>query len=81
MFDPKTGAVGLVQQKDTPGRWWKLTQVDNYKWWRIQATAGKYKGWYLDVQDKPERKGGPYRLKLSRKPGPRSRIKIQVVGQ
>jgi hypothetical protein len=79
-FDPDTGAVSLAKQ-GAPRREWKLTWVRDTEQWLIQATEGKYKGWYLDVEDEPERKGGPYRLKLSKKPGPNSKIKIVEVGQ
>jgi hypothetical protein len=79
-FDPDTGAVGLGKQ-GAPRREWKLTWVRDTEMFLIQATEGKYKGWYLDVEDKPERKDGSFRLKLSKKPGPNSKIKIVEVGQ
>src|SRR5262245_52022165 len=82
--DPRTGEVGLTFRQG-PAAAWKLTRVkDGYT---IQATAGKYKGWYLSVEEKGERvKRGKgfctlYPIKLTKEPGPHSRFEFDAVGK
>src|SRR5262249_5870280 len=66
--DPTTGALSLTK-KEEPGSGWLVSLDDDGT--RFRAAAGKFKGWYLSVEEKGEDKGRYtlYRLELTKKPG------------
>src|SRR5262249_40193450 len=81
--DPKTGSVRLLEKQGHASKW-KLTKVRPFIY-TAQATAGKFRGWYLDVEERGLRRGKGknrytlYRLRLSKKPGPNSNMSFTVV--
>jgi len=80
------GEVTLVAEPGD-GVYWKLTRkgdrLDTFDA-TIQASGGKFDGWYLgfsDAQeqiDKNNRKYKSYRVKLSEKPGPRTNLCVFI---
>jgi hypothetical protein len=80
------GKVTLVA-KPGEGVYWKLTRKNervNIFDATIQASGGKFDGWYLGFSDEQEqiekgnRKYKSYRVKLSEKPGPRTALSIFI---
>lgn len=82
------GKVTLVAELGD-GAYWKLTrkgdQLTSFDA-TFQASGGKFDGWYLDFSDKPEQieqgrfKYEAYRVMLSEKPGPRTKLYIFIDG-
>jgi len=84
----KEGKVTLVAELGD-GAYWKLTGKGvglNSFHATIQASGGKFAGWYLGFSDKQEQiergkfKYEAYRVTLSEKPGPRTNLYIFVDG-
>ncbi len=83
----KDGKVTLVAE---PGEraYWKLTRKGTGHSFdaTLQASGGKFDGWYLGFSDKQERiekgrfKYEAYRVTLSEKPGPRTNLYIFIDG-
>ena len=81
------GKVTLVSEPGD-GAYWKLARKGAGHSFdaTIQASVGKFDGWYLgfsDVQEKIERnnrKHESYRVELSEKPGPRTKLYIFIDG-
>lgn len=82
------GSVVLVA-KPRDGAYWKLTPNANRLFsfdTTIQATAGKFKDWYLSFAEQAEEiekgqsKHKSYRVKLLEKPGPRTELNIFIDG-
>ena len=65
--------------------WFDFSVLDLFFAW-VQASGGKFDGWYLGFSDKQERidkgrfKYEAYRVTLSEKPGPRTNLYIFVDG-
>jgi hypothetical protein len=82
------GKVTLVAELGD-GAYWKLTRKGdrlNSFDATLQASGGKFDGWYLHFSDEPEQieqdrfKYKAYRVKLSEKPGPRMNLYIYIDG-
>jgi hypothetical protein len=81
------GKVTLVAELGD-GAYWKLTRKGTGHSFdaTIQASGGRFDGWYLgfsDIQERIEegnRKYESYRVKLSEKPGPRTNLCIFIDG-
>ena len=82
------GKVTLVSELGD-GAYWKLTRKGDRMTSfdaNIQASGGKFDGWYLDFSDKQEQiergrfKYKAYRVTLSEKPGPRTNLNIFIDG-
>jgi len=83
--DPKTGGVRLCK-KQGRGLKWKLTTKELTELaFTVQAAEGKFKGCYLEVEERGLRRGKGkgrytlYRVKLAKKPGPNSKMRFTVV--
>jgi large subunit ribosomal protein L7/L12 len=83
----KEGKVTLVAELGD-GAYWKLTRKGAGHSFdaTLQASSGKFDGWYLGFSDKQERiekgrlKYEAYRVTLSEKPGPRTNLYIFIDG-
>jgi hypothetical protein len=85
----KEGKVTLVAEPGD-GAYWKLSRKGDRTTHSfdatLQASGGKFDGWYLGFSDKQERiekgrfKYEAYRVTLSEKPGPRTNLYIFVDG-
>ena len=82
------GKVTLVAEVGD-GAYWRLTRKGDRMTSfdaTLQTLGGKFDGWYLDFSDKPEQieqgrfKYETYRVTLSEKPGPRTKLYIFIEG-
>jgi hypothetical protein len=78
----------FITEKPAPGSYWKLTRVKAGEpaAYTIQAAAGKFAGWYLDVAGEAEQqvdsRGKPYiayRVTLTEKPRPIPKFTIETI--
>ena len=88
--DPDKGTIGLARfaARDFPaGSLWQLTHDEESGTWLLQVTTGKYKGWYLDMEEERksfkdgDRAYTAYPLKLSKRPGRHSRMRIEGISR
>ncbi len=84
----KQGIVTLESEL-SEGAYWKLTRKGDRMTSfdaTLQASGGKFDGWYLEIADKQEQiekgkfKYESYRVMLSEKPGPRTNLHIFIDG-
>ena len=82
------GKITLVTEPDNAAHWKLTRKGDRMTSFdaTLQATGGKYDGWYLGFSDQPEQieKGNfkykSYRTELSEKSGPRTNLHIFLDG-